>query len=186
MQPGTAARQASSADLEGLMAGYQRGDVTATTDLISVLNPLLYRFFAAQPGARAEAEDLVQDVWLRLHKARHTYRPGEPVLPWIYAIARHVAVDAYRRSSRVASREIPADPMPEVAAPSSPGILVDLYRFLGELPQGQRDVVVLLRIAGLTIEEAARTMSLTAGAVKQKAHRAFRRLREISGGQNAQ
>src|ERR1700684_1053372 len=97
------------------MSGYQRGDQSATTALIRQVSPLLLRFFASQFGSRAEAEDLLQDTWLKIHKARHTHRPGEPVLPWFYAIARHVKVDGYRRSQRIRSREQTMSPLPEQA-----------------------------------------------------------------------
>lgn len=87
------------AELEGLMALYQQADATATTTLIHQVSPLLLRYFVNQCGNRSDAEDLLQDAWLRIHKARHTYRPAEPLLPWLYAIARHVRVDGYRRSA---------------------------------------------------------------------------------------
>src|SRR6266853_3469489 len=95
------------------MSGYQRGDSAATTVLIRQVSPLLLRFFTSQCGSRSEAEDLLQDTWLQIHKARHTHRPGEPVLPWIYAIARHIKVDGYRRSQRIHWREQSMSPLPE-------------------------------------------------------------------------
>ena len=52
----------------------------------------------------------------RIHKVRHTYRPGEPVLPWIYAIARHVRVDHYRKTLRTAAHEQRLEELPEMAA----------------------------------------------------------------------
>ena len=60
------------------MLGYQQGDPIATSALIRQVSPLLLRFFASQSGSRAEAEDLLQDTWLQIHRARHTHRPGEP------------------------------------------------------------------------------------------------------------
>src|SRR5271169_4548282 len=95
------------------MVDYQRADPAATTTLIRQVSPLLLRFFRSQFGSRPEAEDLLQDTWLQIHKARHTHRPGEPVLPWIYAIARHVRVDGHRRSQRIRSREETMDSLPE-------------------------------------------------------------------------
>jgi RNA polymerase sigma-70 factor, ECF subfamily len=53
---------------------------------------------------------------MRIHRVRHTYRPGEPVLPWIYAIARRVRVDGYRRTLRITLREITMDVLPEPSA----------------------------------------------------------------------
>src|SRR5580698_10730696 len=95
------------------MSEYQRGNQVATTALICQVSPLLLRFFTSQYGSRADAEDLLQDTWVQIHKARHTHRPGEPVLPWIYAIARHVKVDGYRRSQRIRAREQTMDILPE-------------------------------------------------------------------------
>ncbi len=87
-------------NLEILMARYQRGDFGAATDLIERISPQLHRFFLARSQSRTDADDLLQETWLRIHKVRHTYRPGEPALPWFYAIARHVRVDHYRKSLR--------------------------------------------------------------------------------------
>jgi RNA polymerase sigma-70 factor (ECF subfamily) len=73
------------AELEKLMVAYPEGDPTATTVLIRHVSPLLLRFFTSQFGSRSEAEDLLQEAWLQIHKARHTHRTGEPVLPLVYA-----------------------------------------------------------------------------------------------------
>jgi RNA polymerase sigma-70 factor (ECF subfamily) len=58
---------------------------------------------------------MLQDMWLRIHRVRHTYRPGEPVLPWRYAIANRVRGDSYRKWHRVGSRETGVDVLPELA-----------------------------------------------------------------------
>ncbi|MBV8828558.1 MAG: hypothetical protein JO108_04965, partial [Acidobacteriaceae bacterium] len=88
-------------DLESLMSRYQESDSTAATLLAERLNGRLLRFFAAQTRDRDRAQDLLQDCWLRIHRARHTYRAGEPLLPWVYAIARRVQVDDYRKVQRI-------------------------------------------------------------------------------------
>ena len=118
---------------------------------------------------------------MRVHKARHTYRPGEPVLPWIFAIARYAAVDNYRKTRRVEIRETQVDVLPETAA-QRPNVRhdgPDIDVILAELPASQREVIVMLKVSGMTIEEVARATSSTAGSVKQKAHRAYQRLREV-------
>ena len=73
---------------EMLMALYQEGDQAAATALIHSISPKLYRLFAAQTVSRGDADDLLQETWLRIHKVRHTYRPGEPALAWFYAPSR--------------------------------------------------------------------------------------------------
>jgi len=170
----------SSPDLEQLMMRYQKADPNASAVLVELLSPQLYRFFASQMGSRADAEDMLQDAWLRIHRVRHTYRPCEPVLPWVYAIARCVRVDSYRKRHRIASRELAADVLPDHPAPRDE--TCDLPAFdelVADLPQSQREVLTLLKVNGLSIEEVARATSSTVGAVKQKAHRAYERLRTL-------
>ena len=162
------------------MVGYQKADSVATTTLIELLSPQLYRFFAAQMGSRSDADDMLQDVWLRIHRARHTYRAGEPLLAWVYAIARRVRVDNYRKRHRLAMREVGTDVLPDV--PEQEQREDQLPRFddlVASLPQSQREVLIMLKVNGLSVEEIARATSSTAGAVKQKAHRAYEKLRNL-------
>ena len=107
------------------------------------MSPLLLRFFASQDSSRPQAEDLLQDTWLQIHKARHTHRPGEPVLPWIYAIARHVRVDGYRRSQRIRWREQSMSTLPEPtqSARPLPARAPDFDALIAVLPPSQREVV---------------------------------------------
>jgi len=161
------------------MALYQDGDFSAARSLIDSLSPQLLRFFSAQLDSRSHADDLLQETWLRIHSIRHTYRRSEPVLPWLYAIARHVRVDHYRKSLRTSAREQPLDAVAEVPAappPSSSGN--ELAALLAPLPESQREVITLLKVVGLSLEEVARATSSSVGSVKQKAHRAYNTLRE--------
>jgi RNA polymerase sigma-70 factor, ECF subfamily len=167
--------------LESLMSGYQQADEEAARALIEKVSPLLLRYFWAHASHRRFADDLLQDTWMRVHKARHTYRRGEPVLPWIFAIARHARQDNYRRARRVEIRETQVDVLPETAASSSNVLrdVPDMDAILAELPASQREVIVMLKVSGMTIEEIARATSSSAGSVKQKAHRAYRKLRDL-------
>jgi RNA polymerase sigma-70 factor, ECF subfamily len=166
--------------LEMLMARYQNGDFAAATALIDRISPQLYRFFLGQIVSRLDADDLLQDTWLRVHRVRHTYRPGEPVLPWFYAIARHVRVDHYRKAIRTTSREQRLEEMSELAAtaPEQIGKSDDLDALLAPLSESQREVLQMLKVAGMSLEEVARATSSTVGSVKQKVHRAYEKLRE--------
>ena len=168
------------ADLEALMSRYQQGDLAAATALIRRLSPQLHRFFLAQFTSRGDADDLLQETWMRIHEVRHTYRAGEPVLPWLYAIARHIRVDHYRKRARTTAREGPLEDVPEPAAPgpASPGTAPDLETLLAPLPPSQREVIEMLKVAGMSLEEVARATSSSVGSVKQKVHRAYEKLRE--------
>ena len=96
-----------NSDLEMLMARYQQGDFAAATALIHRLSPQLHRFFVVQFACRGDADDLLQETWLRIHKVRHTYRVGEPVLPWFYAAAANEIHGARRRAGVQAQRAAP-------------------------------------------------------------------------------
>jgi RNA polymerase sigma-70 factor (ECF subfamily) len=166
------------------MSGYQQADEEAATALIEKVSPMLLRFFWMQALSRRYADDLMQETWMRIHKARHTYRRGEPVLPWIFAIARHTGLDSYRKTRRVEARETQVEELPEIAAApvTSPDVAV-VDAMLGALPESQREVLVMLKVSGMTMEEVARATSSSVGSVKQKAHRAYRTLRdELIGG----
>jgi RNA polymerase sigma-70 factor, ECF subfamily len=166
--------------LEQLMLRYQQADAVATTALIEQLSPQLYRFFAAQLGNRDDASDMLQDAWLRIHRVRHTYRAGEPLLPWVYAIARCVRVDSYRKRRRITGREIVLEVLPEPAdTGDEPTDLPPFDQLIAELPASQREVLTMLKVNGLSLEEVARATSSSVGSVKQKAHRAYERLRNL-------
>jgi RNA polymerase sigma-70 factor, ECF subfamily len=170
----------SGENLEILMVRYQQGDFAAATILIDRISPRLLRFFLAKSMSRTDADDLLQETWLRIHKVRHTYRPGEPALPWFYAIARHIRVDHYRKSIRVAAgeRELEEISKGALASPQPGG---ELEALLAPLSESQREVIAMLKVEGMSLEEVARATSSTVGSVKQKVHRAYKKLRQKIG-----
>jgi RNA polymerase sigma-70 factor (ECF subfamily) len=181
MQDGKATGTTTGPEIELLMSRYQQANPGAAAALVALLSPQLYRFFAGKMGSRTDAEDMLQDVWLRVHRVRHTYRPSEPLLPWVYAIARRVRVDNYRKRQRIASREIAAVVLPEAPTRKSE-VKTDLPSFedlVASLPERQREVLTMLKVNELSLEEVARATSSTVGAVKQKAHRAYQQLRNL-------
>jgi RNA polymerase sigma-70 factor (ECF subfamily) len=180
MPPGSSVREGG---VEALMVAYQQSDPEAATSLVAQLSQPIFQFFLAQSRNRAEAEDLLQDFWLRIHKARATYRPGEPLLPWFYAIARRVRVDHYRKNRRAREHEIQSEQLPERPAFESPHrqATPQMAELLKTLPESQREVLLLLKVSGLSLEEAARTTGTSIGSVKQKAHRAYESLRKRLG-----
>jgi len=166
-------------DLQSLMARYQQGDFGAATALVNRLSPQLHRFFLMQFVSRRYADDLLQETWLRIHEVRHTYRPGQPVLPWLYAIARNIRVDHFRKANRTEAREQQLETGADfpVAPADRPAATPDLDALLAALPESQREVVVMLKVSDMTLEEVARATASSVGSVKQKAHRAYDKLR---------
>lgn len=171
---------ADDRELRQLMSRYQSGDAEGLEELVRRIAPVLLRYFIGSPASRTDAEDLLQDCWMRIHRSRHTYRPSEPLMPWIFAIARHTRLDGYRRRRRLESRELLVPEIPEHLHSSTPQHSLQQDNFdalLEKLPDGQRDVILMLKVSGMSLEEVARATSSTVGAVKQKAHRAYLALR---------
>jgi RNA polymerase sigma-70 factor (ECF subfamily) len=174
--------RAGEGDLPALMVRYQGGEAVAIEELVRRLSPALLRFFWFSQRSTMEAEDLLQDCWLRIHRSRHTYRPPEPVLPWIFAIARHTRLDGYRRSRRRSAREVLVAEPPETAPVEAEKGGDDgeaMRELLNRLPPPQREVIVMLKMSGMSLQEVARAISSSVGAVKQKAHRAYANLRRM-------
>jgi RNA polymerase sigma-70 factor (ECF subfamily) len=170
----------SGSNLDTLMVRYQAGDFAAVTALVECLGPRLHRFFMVQSASRRDADDLLQETWLRVHRVRHTYRPGEPMLPWVFAIARRVRIDHYRRTSRTTARELRLEELSDVTATLSRQEVQadDLETLLAPLSDGEREVILMMKVAGMSLEEVARATSSSVGSVKQKVHRAYSKLRD--------
>jgi RNA polymerase sigma-70 factor (ECF subfamily) len=109
------------------------------------------------------------------------------VLAWVYAIARHVRADHFRKSYRIRSREESIGGREDLPQPATgrAADVADLESLLHPLPQSQREVIFLLKICGLSLEEVARATSSSVGSVKQKAHRAYQTLRKTLTGKEA-
>jgi RNA polymerase sigma-70 factor (ECF subfamily) len=183
------ARDDEENQLRDLMIRYQQGDADAVERLVTALSPRLYRFLGSPQSSREENEDLLQECWMRIHRSRQTYRASEPLLPWVFAIARHSRLDAYRRRRRRASREILVSEPPDIPrwdAEAGPHDAGDLSALVEQLPEEQREVILMLKVSGMSVAEVARATQSTTGAVKQKAHRAYKKLRKWLGSDREQ
>lgn len=164
------------------MKRYQAGDAAAFSGLYRAIAGRVYGFLVRSTGDRATADDLLQEVFLKIHRFRATYRPGSPVLPWAFAIARHAAVSrarsAGRRSRREETREDLSDaPNPEPDAAVDDPRLDEVQKAIDELPAAQREALLLLKVSGLSLKEAADATGASVGAIKLRAHRAYEAIR---------
>ncbi len=176
-------RDQLSESLGRLLVGYQQGHRQAANDFAALLHPVLYRYFLAQTGNPAQAEDLMQECWVRIHRGRASYRPGEPVLPWAFAIARHTKIDEYRKDAARANREAavagPGEPVTDPRRAMEIGLEASaILARLHELPDGQREVFMMLKVQGMSVDEVAVVVGSSPSAVKQKAYRAYETLRK--------
>jgi RNA polymerase sigma factor (sigma-70 family) len=166
------------------MERYARaGDRAAFELLYQRYAPRLRGLFRRHLGRDDAAQDLVQQTFLHLHRARRDYRAGAPVRPWIFTIATNVRRDHARRAST--RREVLLDhgTRDRVQAPDVSSATDRLVRrALARLPEAQREVVLLHYYEGLTMAEVAQAVGASRSAVKVRAHRAYKALRGALGG----
>lgn len=179
-----------------LMAQYCDGDGAAFRKLYARVAPRLLSYLLRMTRDRASAEDLLQHTFLKIHRARGAYVAGADPIPWMYAIAHRTFLDEARRAKRAKVRvAATADSLPEVRAhvtgkpeaqvdePADPELTRAALSALETLPPNQREALVLTKLNGKTIAEAATIAGTTPGAMKLRAHRAYVALRKLLGKQ---
>jgi RNA polymerase sigma-70 factor (ECF subfamily) len=166
--------------LTSLMIGYQKGSMDDFAQLYDTLKRPLLRYLWTFVRNSTTAEDLLQETFLQIHRARQTYTPPRPVRPWVYAITRHVAL-MHLRSMRRRKELLPDDDLPEVPVPPEVERLADratVHRMLAELPRSGQEVLMLHHLLGLSFEEVGQILGVATGTAKVRAHRAIKALRE--------
>ncbi|GJE28696.1 RNA polymerase sigma factor SigI [Methylobacterium organophilum] len=167
------------------MRAAQDGDADAYRRLLRDCVPAIARMARAQGVRGAGVDDVVQETLLTLHRARASYDPARPFLPWLNAIAQRRAIDALRHGAR-RPREV-HDPAAYEARPDE-GRRADhgveagqsaarLTAAVATLPEGQRQAVEHLALRELSLEEAASLTGRSKGALKVNLHRALKTLR---------
>jgi RNA polymerase sigma-70 factor (ECF subfamily) len=172
------------------MSAYCAGDRSAFERLFTRLGPRVHGFFMRSFQDRAVADDLLQTTFLKLHRARADFRAGEPVRPWLFAIAARVRLDEYRRRKHPVELldEESLGHVPDAGGAGAGGPSADdgvetteraeqVRAALEALPESQRVIVHLHRFEGLTFAQIAAALGTTEGAVKLRAFRAYEKLR---------
>lgn len=172
---------------EDLMSAYVAGDARAFERLFARLAPRVHGFFLRSFRDAAVADDLLQVTFMKVHRARESYRAGLKLAPWVFTVAARVRLDELRRRLRLpedADEEALARADAEaVRDPPADGDLQDQVRAaLSRLPESQRAVIHLHRYEGMTFAEIAQVLGTTPGAVKLRAFRGYETLRkELAG-----
>jgi len=169
---------------EDVMRAVCGGDVRQLGALFERHHVALYEFLYRTTGDRHAAEDLVQDVFVRILKYRHTYRESSPFLTWMYRIARNARAD-YFRGRRYRVIELADVDEPTTGDPSASDQLewgtqaALLRRALMCLPDEKRELIVLARYQQMPHAQIAQLLDIEVGAVKVRVHRALRQLRKL-------
>lgn len=171
---------AVEAHLRALFVRSLNGDTAAYHAFLDALTGVVRAFLRKRLlHLRDDLEDVAQDVLLAVHNARHTYRDGEPLTAWVYAIARYKLTDFLRARSR---REALHDPLDDdFACPlqsdtDAVAIRRDLDTLLGHLPERQRRLIVYTKLEGRSVAETADLTGLSEAAIKVGVHRGLRTL----------
>ena len=181
------------ADPRELMQRYQAGDAQAFRELYALVAPKMLGYLGKLTKSRAVADDLLQQTFLKIHRARAAYVLGADPLPWFYSIAHRTFIDEVRRQQRAVVRSA-GDDVPEIPAgltgesadrADEPRVDPELAReardALEGLPVQQREAVVLTKLEGKSVAEAAAIAGTTVGAMKVRAHRGYEALRKVLG-----
>ena len=166
------------------MEAYVAGDPVAFQRLFRALAPSIHAFFAATVRHGAVADDLLQTTFLKLHRARGSWRRGGRLRPWVFTMAARVRTDWMRRNGR--EEAIDDEVLPDVEAPGDPATAIlarerseRVRAALESLSGPQRVVVHLHRFEELSFAEIGRILDISEGAAKLRAFRAYAELRRL-------
>jgi len=173
---------------EQLMLAYAGGEAAAFEALYARHKGGLFRFVARSVKTRGEAEEIFQEIWMRVIESRSRYRPQAKFGTWLYTIARHRLIDHWRaKGLSLVSMDDDDSDLPEPAA--SPDAephraaearetLERLAAAIAALPLAQREAFLLHQEAGLTVAEIALATGANEEAAKSRLRYAMNRLRE--------
>jgi RNA polymerase sigma-70 factor (ECF subfamily) len=177
-------------DLDELVDLAVHGDTAALERVLGRVHPADYRYCRSRMTAGhrslASADDVAQEVCMAVLTALPTFRhEGKPFLAFVYGICAHKVADAHRSAAR--SRSMPVAEVPDAAskergpeqramASSAAQTMDELLR---NLPETQQEILRLRVVVGLTAEETAAALAMTAGAVRVAQHRALAKLRHL-------
>lgn len=182
-----------------LVARARAGDRSAFDDLVERYAPQIYNLSLRITGSPEEAEDCVQETFLRAYSAMHTFRGQAAFFTWLYQVALNVARDSARRRRHQAVSLSELVPQDDQDGPSDPalGLAADdpslqpeealvaqrrrqlVLSALAALPEHHREVIVLYDLQGLSYEDIARVLNTRVGTVKSRLNRARLALRDL-------
>ena len=171
------------------MAEYAQGREAAFDIVYEVVAPRIEGYVRRKVRDSSRVEDIVQQTFENMHKARGRFVPGSDVLNWAFAIARNLVIDTGKKAGRESSADMTDEneTMGAVLAAAVAGgeelFLARetgalLVRTFGRLTKLQQEVFELVKLEGLSYQQTAATLGITVPSVRMYAHRAYLSLRE--------
>lgn len=167
-----------------LMRLAQAGDTAAYSRFLSEILPVLRGTVHRRWRSPQDVEDIVQDILMSVHSVRHTFDPSRPIMPWLMTITARRIADAARRSSSRVANETTVETMPETFSGADTKSTQDtsddqeaIQIALASLSDGQREAIQLMKLQGLSVQEAAERTGKSVPALKVTVHRAIKAMR---------
>ena len=169
---------------ETIMEAVKNGELQQATLLFERYHKRIFNFLARMTMDRDLAEDLTQNVFLRIIKYRNSYREGNKFQSWIYQVARNVFSDHYQSVKNRFSDFVDVEKVSDHIGSNDDSEEQDekeklLHRSMARLTEEQRELLVLTRFQQMKYEEVAAIMDTTVANIKVKVHRAILKLREF-------
>jgi RNA polymerase sigma-70 factor (ECF subfamily) len=170
------------AELRGWMAEYQGGRLEAFDNVYATIAGPLRRYLTSLTRDAGEAQDLLQEAFLQIHRSRHTYDREQPLLPWVFAISRHVYLMGRRAARRrplrgaenVEDSEIPVPPEVDGLAER-----LVLRAAVGRIGADRREAMLLHHVWGFSFREVGAIQGVTESAAKLRSSRGMAELRGL-------
>ncbi|MDX1383392.1 MAG: sigma-70 family RNA polymerase sigma factor [Thermoanaerobaculia bacterium] len=161
-----------------------RGDENAWEELVDTLGPRIFGVALQFARDRARAEDLTQDVFLKLHQNLHKYRGDVSLVAWALRVSRNLCIDTYRRyRSEHSAHFLPSEILESIPMPSDPSaaferreVLAQVRMVLKEMDGSVALLIALRDFHGLSYLEISQLLGLEIGTVKSRLHRGRREL----------
>jgi len=178
---------------DAAMERYSNGEDAAFAELYDAIASRLLGFLRKATRDGVATEDLMQQTFLQIHRARGSFIPGAPVMPWALAIAKRLMIDSARRQRVELGlfMHAPADDERMTSEPTATAAADDVLdarrlerrvqQRLDALPETQRTAYQLVKQEGLSLKSAAEVLGTSVTAVKLRTHRAYQALRAVLG-----
>ena len=177
---GARSRKVDQPDVADVVAAAS-GDLAAFDRLVRTMQGRVWRYIIHIVGDHSLAEDLAQEVFLRMHRKLHTLRDPERFVSWLLSMARNAAFDAGRSGRRHPLHLIGDDVLPETGPSPDPHLRFEVFEALQSLDDELREAVVLVAVSGFSYQEAAGAIGIPEGTVKSRVFRGRKQLIALLG-----
>jgi len=172
------------AQLKEWMLAAQQGDQRAYQQLLQAATLMLRAYLKPRVSDHDKVDDILQEVLVAVHKARHTYDGKRAFRPWLYAIARYKLMDHFRNYYRKRDHEtVDYDTLENILHEDVTDELEQreyVSSLLAHLKPRQQEILRLMHVQGYTAEEVANKLDMSQSAVKVAAHRAYKQLKDVA------